>query len=273
MNTKPVSRRKLYPHTEPRQAGRLRVSDIHELYWEDSGPLGGIPVIGLHGGPGGGASPEMRRFFDPRRFRTVLFDQRGCGRSAPYSDLRENTTWDLVADIEKLREHLGIEKWLVFGGSWGSTLALAYAVTHPDRVAGLLLRGVFLLTEREINWFYQHGASNIFPDAYDRYVAPIPEDERGDLLKAFYTRLMSENKPERLAAAQAPGPAGKARPFLSGGPLFVLRASRKPTSSTLSPVSSAITSTIRASSNPTAGCLKQAPSAERHSRRDRSRAL
>ena len=203
MNTKPVSRRKLYPHTEPRQAGRLRVSDIHELYWEDSGPLGGIPVIGLHGGPGGGASPEMRRFFDPRRFRTVLFDQRGCGRSAPYSDLRENTTWDLVADIEKLREHLGIEKWLVFGGSWGSTLALAYAVTHPDRVAGLLLRGVFLLTEREINWFYQHGASNIFPDAYDRYVAPIPEDERGDLLKAFYTRLMSENKPERLEAARA----------------------------------------------------------------------
>tara|TARA_B100000678_G_scaffold254527_5_gene231790 strand:- start:40130 stop:41110 length:981 start_codon:yes stop_codon:yes gene_type:complete len=203
MNTKPVSRRKLYPHTEPRRAGRLKVSDIHELYWEDSGPESGIPVLGLHGGPGGGASPEMRRFFDPRQFRVVLFDQRGCGRSTPYSSLEQNTTWDLIEDIEKLRESLGIEKWLVFGGSWGSTLSLAYAVTHPERVSGLLLRGIFLLTKAEINWFYQEGASRIFPDAYDRYIEPIPEEERGDLLNAFYRRLMSEDKAERLDAARA----------------------------------------------------------------------
>ena len=203
MNTKPVSRRKLYPHTDPRRVGRLRVSNLHELYWEDSGPENGIPVLGLHGGPGGGASPEMRRFFDPRRFRTILFDQRGCGRSTPYSSLEDNTTWDLVADLEKLREAMGIEKWLVFGGSWGSTLALAYAVTHPDRVSGILLRGVFLLTRAEVNWFYQEGASRLFPDAYDRYIEPIPEAERGNLLEAFYTRLMSNDQASRLSAARA----------------------------------------------------------------------
>ena len=203
MNIKPVTRRKLYPHSEPRRAGRLKVSDLHELYWEDSGPEHGIPVLGLHGGPGGGASPEMRRFFDPRRFRTVLFDQRGCGRSTPYSSLVDNTTWDLIEDIEKLREMLGIEKWLVFGGSWGSTLALAYAVTHPERVSALLLRGIFLLTSAEIRWFYQEGASRIFPDAYDRYVEPIPEAERGDLLEAFYSRLMSDDKDARKDAARA----------------------------------------------------------------------
>lgn len=203
MNTRHAMRRKLFPHTEPRQTGKLAVSDIHTLYWEDAGPINGIPVIGLHGGPGGGASPEMRRFFDPRHYRTVLFDQRGCGRSTPYSELKDNTTWDLVADIEKLREHLGIEKWVVFGGSWGSTLALAYAIKHPERVSALLLRGVFLLTKAEVRWFYQEGASFLFPDAYDRYIAPIPEDERDDLLSAFHKRLMGPRNAERIAAARA----------------------------------------------------------------------
>jgi proline iminopeptidase len=165
--------------------------------------VNGIPVLGLHGGPGGGASAEMRRFFDPRHYRVVLFDQRGCGRSSPYSSLEDNTTWDLIEDIEKLRKELGIEKWLVFGGSWGSTLSLAYAVTHPERVSGLLLRGIFLLTQRELRWFYQEGASHIFPDAYDRYIAPIPEDERDNLLEAFYKRLMSDDKQARLEAARA----------------------------------------------------------------------
>ncbi|MAF57090.1 MAG: prolyl aminopeptidase, partial [Ponticaulis sp.] len=154
-------------------------------------------------GPGGGASAEMRRFFDPRHYRVVLFDQRGCGRSSPYSSLEDNTTWDLIEDIEKLRKELGIEKWLVFGGSWGSTLSLAYAVTHPERVSGLLLRGIFLLTKRELRWFYQEGASHIFPDAFDRYIAPIPEDERDNLLEAFYKRLMSDDKQARLEAARA----------------------------------------------------------------------
>jgi proline iminopeptidase len=181
----------------------LAVSDLHELYWEESGNPDGLPVVALHGGPGGGSSPEMRRFFDPKRYRIVLFDQRGCGRSTPHSELRENTTWDLVRDIETLRGHLGIKRWLVFGGSWGSTLALAYAATHRRQVMGLLLRGVFLLKESEISWFYQEGASHIFPDAYERYVAPIPQSERHDLLKAFYKRLTGKNAAARAEAAAA----------------------------------------------------------------------
>jgi len=181
----------------------LAVSDLHELYWEESGHPDGLPVIALHGGPGGGSSPEMRRFFDPKRYRIILFDQRGCGRSTPHSELRENTTWDLVRDIETLRGHLGVKKWLVFGGSWGSTLALAYAATHRRQVLGLLLRGVFLLKESEIRWFYQEGASHIFPDAFERYVAPIPENERNDLLKAFYKRLTGKNAAVRAEAAAA----------------------------------------------------------------------
>lgn len=197
------SRRKLYPPYEAYKTGRLKVSDLHEIYWDESGNANGIPAIGLHGGPGGGASPEMRRFFDPKKYRTVLFDQRGCGRSKPHSELRENDTWALIEDIEALREMLGIEKWVVFGGSWGSTLALAYAVTHPERVLGLVLRGIFLLTDKEIRWFYQEGASNIFPDAYDRYIAPIPEDERGDLLHAFHKRLQGTDRSERHKAALA----------------------------------------------------------------------
>ncbi|MEL7130672.1 MAG: alpha/beta fold hydrolase, partial [Pseudomonadota bacterium] len=175
-------RRTLYPPHDARRTGRMRVSDLHELYWEESGTASGVPAIGLHGGPGGGSSPEMRRFFDPKRYRLILFDQRGCGRSTPRSELTDNTTWDLIEDMEKLRVALGIDRWLVFGGSWGSTLALSYAVTHPDRVLGLVLRGIFLVTAAEIQWFYQNGASNLFPDAYDRYVTPIPVEERGDLL-------------------------------------------------------------------------------------------
>jgi proline iminopeptidase len=197
------TRRALYPRIEPRRVGRLAVSDLHELYWEESGNPGGLPVVALHGGPGGGSSPEMRRFFDPRRWRIILFDQRGCGRSTPHSELRDNTTWRLVEDIEALRRHLEVERWLVFGGSWGSTLALAYASQHRARVLGLLLRGVFLLKEDEIRWFYQRGASRIFPDAFERYVAPIPEEERGDLVAAFHKRLLSGDPEVRAEAAAA----------------------------------------------------------------------
>ncbi|MEM9667619.1 MAG: prolyl aminopeptidase [Pseudomonadota bacterium] len=197
------NRRRLYSPHEATQTGRLRVSDLHEIYWETSGTHKGVPVIGLHGGPGGGSSPEMRRFFDPTRFRIVLFDQRGCGRSTPRSELEENTTWNLVRDMEQLRQKLGIDKWLLFGGSWGSTLALAYAVTHPEHVLGLILRGIFFVSQAELRWFYQEGASRIFPDAYDRYIAPIPEEERHDLITAFNRRLMSSNGEVRKTAARA----------------------------------------------------------------------
>jgi len=202
MNKLP-KRRNLFPPLQSRQTGRLRVSDLHEIYWEESGHPHGVPVMGLHGGPGGGSSPEMRRFFDPYRYRIILADQRGCGKSLPHSELRENDTWALVEDIEKLRISLGIEKWIIFGGSWGSTLALAYAVTHPERVLGLILRGIFLASASELRWFYQNGASHLFPDAYDRYIAPIPENERDDLLTAFNKRLMSDDKIKRLEAARA----------------------------------------------------------------------
>lgn len=181
----------------------LKVSALHTIYVEQSGNPKGRPALALHGGPGGGLSPEMRRFFDPARTRIVMMDQRGCGRSTPHAEIRENTTWDLVADIETVRARLGIEKWLVFGGSWGSTLALAYAAKHPERVAGLVLRGIFLLTKAEIHWFYQNGASNIFPDAFERYVSVIPVDERGDLVAAFHKRLVSPEREVRLAAARA----------------------------------------------------------------------
>ena len=194
---------KLYPPLETRQSGFLRVSDLHEIYWEESGNPNGLPVIGLHGGPGGGSSPEMRRFFDPRVYRIILIDQRGCGKSTPHSELSENTTWTLIEDIETVREHLGIEKWVVFGGSWGSTLSLAYAVTHTERVHALILRGIFLISKAEIQWFYQEGASRLFPDAYDRYVAPIPENERSDLLTAFYKRLTGNDYAARIEAAKA----------------------------------------------------------------------
>ncbi|MEO0550683.1 MAG: prolyl aminopeptidase [Pseudomonadota bacterium] len=194
---------KLYAPVDVRRSGFLRVSDLHEIYWEESGNPDGLPVIALHGGPGGGSSPEMRRFFDPLIYRIILIDQRGCGKSTPYSELEDNTTWTLIKDMETVRKMLGIDKWLVFGGSWGSTLALSYAVTHKAHVIGLILRGIFLITQKEIQWFYQSGASQLFPDAYDRYIAPIPEEERGDLLNAFYKRLTGPDLDERLKAARA----------------------------------------------------------------------
>src|SRR6185369_13403528 len=182
-----------YPEIEPYRTGTLKVSDLHEIYFEESGNPRGKPVVFVHGGPGGGTEPRQRRFFDPAAYRIVLFDQRGCGKSRPHAELRENTTWDLVADMERIREHLDIARWQVFGGSWGSTLALAYAERHPERVTELVLRGIFLLRRWELDWFYQAGASRFFPEAWDQYVAAIPEAERGDLMHAYHRRLTSEN--------------------------------------------------------------------------------
>lgn len=196
-------RRGYYPPIEPYRTGRLRVSDVHELYFEESGNADGRPVVFLHGGPGFGTEPNHRRFFDPNAYRIILFDQRGCGKSTPHASLVDNTTWHLVDDIEKLRAHLGIERWHVFGGSWGSCLGLAYAETHPDRVTGLVLRGIFLVRKQEIDWFYQRGAGALFPEAWEKYVEPIPPDERADLLSAFYRRLTAESGEQRLLAARA----------------------------------------------------------------------
>lgn len=195
--------RNLYPPISPYHTGSLQVSDLHTLYYEESGNPQGKPAVFLHGGPGGGCIPMYRQFFDPQEWRLILFDQRGCGRSTPHAELRENTTWELVADIERLRTHLGIERWLVFGGSWGSTLSLAYAETHPERCTGLILRGIFMLRPLELRWFYQEGASYIFPEAWQEYLKPIPEEERGDLMAAYYRRLTSENRQVRLEAARA----------------------------------------------------------------------
>ncbi|MEO6326641.1 MAG: prolyl aminopeptidase [Thermoanaerobaculia bacterium] len=192
----------IYPEIEPYTTGRLKVSDVHELYYEESGNPKGKPVVFVHGGPGGGTDPKVRRFFHPEKYRIVLFDQRGCGKSTPYASLEDNTTWHLVADMELLREQLGIAKWQVFGGSWGSTLALAYAEKHPDRVTELVLRGIFLLRKKEIDWFYQAGASILFPDAWEPYVEHIPEAERGDLVGAYHRRLTSDDPAVRLAAAK-----------------------------------------------------------------------
>ncbi len=192
----------LYPPVEAYRTGRLKVTDGHDLYFEESGNPQGKPVVFLHGGPGGGSDPKQRRFFHPGKYRIVNFDQRGCGQSTPYASLEANTTWDLVADIERLREHLGIDTWQVFGGSWGSTLALAYAEKHPNRVSELVLRGIFLLRKQEIDWFYQRGASILYPDAWEPYLAHIPEGERGNLLKAYHTRLTSPDPQVRLAAAK-----------------------------------------------------------------------
>jgi proline iminopeptidase len=199
-----VPRSALYPAIRPYHSGRLRVSALHELYYEESGNPKGKPVVFLHGGPGGGTDPKMRRFFNPRRYRIVLFDQRGCGKSTPHASLEENTTWDLVADIERLREHLGIDRWQVFGGSWGSTLALAYAQRHPRRVTELVLRGIFLLRRSELEWFYQssQGAAALYPDLWERFIAPIPEDERYDMMRAYYRRLTSNDTRERNVAAR-----------------------------------------------------------------------
>lgn len=195
--------REFYPALEPFNKGMLKVSDLHTLYWEECGNPQGKPVVFLHGGPGGGVHPDHRRFFDPKTYRIILFDQRGSGQSLPCAELRENSTWDLVKDTETIREMLKIDKWVVFGGSWGSTLALAYAITHPERVKALVLRGIFLCRPSEIQWFYQEGASHIFPDVWDEYLKPIPENERHDLVAAYYKRLTHENSDVRLEAAKA----------------------------------------------------------------------
>ena len=195
--------RTLYPEIAPYETGTLQVDGRHTLYWEQCGNPQGKPVVMLHGGPGAGCNDKMRRFHDPAKYRIVLFDQRGAGRSTPHADLVDNTTWDLVADIEKLRELLGIERWQVFGGSWGSTLALAYAETHPRRVTELVLRGIFMLRRWELQWFYQEGCSALFPDYFADYVSVIPQAERGDLIAAFHKRLTGANREEQLAAARA----------------------------------------------------------------------
>ena len=195
-----ANRRGLYGDNEPFASGWLATGGPHEIYYEECGNPNGKPCVILHGGPGGAINPTMRRFFDPGRWRMALFDQRGCGKSRPNASLEDNTTWTLIEDIERLREHLGVEKWCVFGGSWGSTLALAYAIAHPERVESLVLRGVFLLTERELAWFYQDGASMLFPDAWERFCAPIPQAERGDMIGAYHKRL---THPERRVQAEA----------------------------------------------------------------------
>lgn len=198
-----VCMKTLYDPIEPFEVGRLQVSPIHSLYYEQCGNPDGQPVVFLHGGPGGGLVPAYRRYFDPEAYRIVLFDQRGSGQSTPHANLEENTTWHLVSDIEHLREQLGIESWMVFGGSWGSTLALAYAQTHPERVCQLVLRGIFLCRPKEIRWFYQEGASAIFPDVWEQYLNVIPENERGDMLSAYHRRLTSDDEAVRVEAARA----------------------------------------------------------------------
>ena len=195
--------RSLYPEIEPFDSGFLPVSSLHTLYYEQSGNPNGKPVVFLHGGPGGGTNAKCRRFFDPAVYRIVLFDQRGCGKSTPHAELTDNTTWDLVADIERVREHLGIGRWQVFGGSWGSTLALAYAQTHPDKVSELVLRGIFMLRRWELEWFYQKGCDALYPDAWETYLNAIPEVERGDLMSAYHRRLTSPDAKTRTAAARA----------------------------------------------------------------------
>jgi proline iminopeptidase len=202
MPDSPAPRRTLYPPLEPWDSGMLRVSAIHQIYYEQCGNPSGKPVVFLHGGPGGGGDTTPRRFFDPARYRIVLLDQRGCGRSRPHAELRENTTWDLVADIESLREKLGIRRWQVFGGSWGSTLSLLYAEKHPERVTELVLRGIFMLRPAEIAWFYQHGASEIFPDHWEAYRDFIPPEERGDFLRAYHRRLTGPDPALALEAAR-----------------------------------------------------------------------
>ncbi|UTW58512.1 prolyl aminopeptidase [Kordiimonas sp. SCSIO 12603] len=181
--------RTLYPTIEPYSVQHLAVDGGHQIYVEQSGNPNGIPILFVHGGPGGGTSGIQRRFFNPKKFRIILFDQRGCGKSRPHASLENNTSWDLVADMEAIRKHLGVNRWSLFGGSWGSTLALLYAQAHPAQVDNLILRGIFLMRQRELDWFYQNGTRSIFPEAWDRFERVIPEEERGDMITAYYKRL------------------------------------------------------------------------------------
>lgn len=192
----------LFPEIQPYNSGYLNVSALHTVYFEECGNPTGLPIIFLHGGPGGGISDEHRRFYDPKTYRIVLFDQRGCGKSTPFAELQENTTWDLVSDIEKIRNHLKIDKWIVFGGSWGSTLALAYGIRHADRCLGFILRGIFLCRPWEIDWFYQRGASLLFPDLFEEYEQQIPENQRSTMVKSYYSQLTSSDKNLQLVAAK-----------------------------------------------------------------------
>jgi proline iminopeptidase len=204
MDMQITTRRTLYEAFEPYETGQLDVGDGHSLYWELSGNPDGKPVVFLHGGPGGGSSPEHRRQFDPDKYKILVFDQRGCGRSTPYASLEANTTWHLVDDIEKLRTEVAkVQKWMVFGGSWGSTLSIAYAQTHPDRVTELVLRGIFLFDQYEIDWLYREGADSVYPDKWDEFISVIPEGERGDYVEAYRKRLTSSDAEEQLRAAKA----------------------------------------------------------------------
>ena len=193
----------LYPKIKPFNEFYLKVSNKHTIFVEESGNPNGKPVIFLHGGPGGGIEPIYRQYFNPKKWRIIIFDQRGCGKSLPHAELDENTTWHLVDDIEMIRIYLNIDKWVVFGGSWGSTLALTYSIKNPNSCKALILRGIFLLRKQEINWFYQEGCSNIFPDAWENYYNVIPKKERTDFVKAYYTRLTSNNSAVRYKAAEA----------------------------------------------------------------------
>ena len=193
----------LFPNIEPFNTFSLPVSDLHTIYVEESGNKNGKPVIFLHGGPGGGVDPKYRRYFDPEKWRIIMFDQRGCGKSTPFAELEENTTWDLVSDIEKIRNHLSIDKWVVFGGSWGSTLSLAYSQTHPDSCKGLILRGIFLVRKKELDWFYQEGANSVFPDRWESFLEPIPVEKRDNLMQAYYEILTGEDHSKKIEAAKA----------------------------------------------------------------------
>ncbi|MBB5274106.1 proline iminopeptidase [Rhizobium rosettiformans] len=195
--------RGFYPEIEPFETGMLDVGDGHQIYWERFGTKGAKPAVFLHGGPGGATSPSHRRLFDPALYDVILFDQRGCGKSTPHASIEANTTWHLVADIERLRQMIGAEQWLVFGGSWGSTLALAYAETHPERVSELVLRGIYTLTKAELDWYYQFGVSEMFPDKWERFCAPIPENERHEMMAAYRRRLTGTDREEQLRCAVA----------------------------------------------------------------------
>jgi proline iminopeptidase len=198
-----TERLQLFPAIQPYAQGRLKVSDLHELYYEECGNPDGKPALLVHGGPGGGCNPMMRRYHDPKRYRIILFDQRGCGRSTPHASLQDNTTWDLVADMDRLRQHRNIERWQLLGGSWGSTLSLIYAQEHPDHVSELILRGVFTLRQAEMAWFYESGCNWLFPDAYEAFLKPIPVEERDDVIAAYYKRLTHPDRAVQLQAARA----------------------------------------------------------------------